>query len=380
MSPTAIEVVGAALFGIAVAHTFLTKYFEHLAHIQPAHAGVWHLLGEVEVVFGFWAFVLLAFMFFNAGPGSATHYLEGLNFTEPAFVFVIMVVAASRPILELCKIGARSVASFMPMKDAIAFYFVCLSIIPLLGSFITEPAAMTLAAIMLRDNYYTQGISRRLKYATLGVLFVNISIGGTLTPFAAPPVLMVAGKWNWDIWFMLANFGWKAAVAVVVNAAAVTMLFKTELDKFERLGGDNERSVPFTLMAGHVLFLFGVPLKGSAITLAMGTVVYAAAATGYGLFISSFTSSQVAAIFAAAVLSMLPTMQFSGMMQPVSTLEGGARLMGSMWPTTYYMHMSVGAFTKGLSFTDMQTDLLSLIAFPLVFVTFSVLLLKKQEK
>ena len=173
MSPTAIEVVGAALFGIAVAHTFMTKYFEHLAHIQPAHAGVWHLLGEVEVVFGFWAFVLLAFIFFNSGPGSATHYLEGLNFTEPAFVFVIMVVAANRPILELCKIGARGVARFMPVKDAIAFYFVCLSIIPLLGSFITEPAAMTLAAIMLRDNFYTQGISRRLKYATLGVLFVN---------------------------------------------------------------------------------------------------------------------------------------------------------------------------------------------------------------
>ena len=138
--------------------------------------------------------------------------------------------------------------------------------------------------------------------------------------------------------------------------------------------------INFLIMTATVLFLFGVPLKGSAITLAMGTVVYAAAATGYGLFISSFTSSQVAAIFAAAVLSMLPTMQFSGMMQPVSTLEGGARLMGSMWPTTYYMHMSVGAFTKGLSFTDMQTDLLSLIAFPLVFVTFSVLLLKKQEK
>ena len=274
MSPTAIEVVGAALFGIAVAHTFLTKYFEHLAHIQPAHAGVWHLLGEVEVVFGFWAFVLLAFMFFNSGPGSATHYLEGLNFTEPAFVFVIMVVAASRPVLELCKIGARSVASFMPMKDAIAFYFVCLSIIPLLGSFITEPAAMTLAAIMLRDNYYTQGISRRLKYATLGVLFVNISIGGTLTPFAAPPVLMVAGKWNWDIWFMLANFGWKAAVAVVVNAAAVTMLFKTELDKFERLGGDNERSVPFTLMAGHVLFLFGVVVFAHHPVMFMGIFLF----------------------------------------------------------------------------------------------------------
>ncbi|MFO1217873.1 MAG: ribosome-associated ATPase/putative transporter RbbA [Burkholderiaceae bacterium] len=138
--------------------------------------------------------------------------------------------------------------------------------------------------------------------------------------------------------------------------------------------------INFLIMTATVLWLFGVPLKGSVIALSLGAVIYVAAATGYGLFISSFTSSQVAAIFAAAVLSMLPTMQFSGMMQPVSTLEGGARVMGSIWPTTYYMHMSVGAFTKGLSFADMRTDLLALIAAPLVFLGLSVLLLKKQEK
>ncbi|MHA6234445.1 ribosome-associated ATPase/putative transporter RbbA [Pseudomonas fluorescens group sp. PF-69] len=138
--------------------------------------------------------------------------------------------------------------------------------------------------------------------------------------------------------------------------------------------------INFFIMTATVLFLFKVPLKGDILTLALGALFYVAAATGYGLFISTFTSSQVAAVFAGAVLSLLPTMQFSGMMQPVSTLEGGARLMGSIWPTSYYMHMSVGAFTKGLGFSDMATDLLTLALFCPTFLLLSALLLRKQEK
>ncbi len=138
--------------------------------------------------------------------------------------------------------------------------------------------------------------------------------------------------------------------------------------------------INFFIMTATVLFLFEVPLKGDILTLALGALLYVAAATGYGLFISTFTSSQVAAVFAGAVLSLLPTMQFSGMMQPVSTLEGGARLMGSIWPTSYYMHMSVGAFTKGLGFRDMATDLLTLALFCPAFLLLSALLLRKQEK
>jgi len=138
--------------------------------------------------------------------------------------------------------------------------------------------------------------------------------------------------------------------------------------------------INFFIMTATVLFLFKVPLKGDILTLTLGALLYVAAATGYGLFISTFTSSQVAAVFAGAVLSLLPTMQFSGMMQPVSTLEGGARLMGSIWPTSYYMHMSVGAFTKGLGFSDMATDLLTLALFCPAFLLLSALLLRKQEK
>jgi hypothetical protein len=117
---------------------------------------------------------------------------------------------------------------------------------------------MTLAALMLRDNFYAQGISNRLRYVTLGTLLVNVSIGGTLTHFAAPPVLMVAAKWNWDLWFMLGHFGWKAAIAVFVNAGVATLLFARELGEVAvdvRAAG---RSVPRTLIALHVLFLVGI--------------------------------------------------------------------------------------------------------------------------
>ncbi|MCF1485110.1 ribosome-associated ATPase/putative transporter RbbA [Agrobacterium vitis] len=136
----------------------------------------------------------------------------------------------------------------------------------------------------------------------------------------------------------------------------------------------------FAIMTITVWLLFGVPLKGSVVALTLGALLYTAAASGYGLFISSFTKSQVAAVFAAAVLSLLPTMQFSGMMQPVSTLEGAARLMGNLWPTSYYMQISVGAFTKGLGFGDLSKDLLLLTLFAPAFLVLSLFFLKKQEK
>ena len=189
--------VGAALFALAVLHTFSTRYFEHLAHTRTAHAGLWHLLGEVETVFGFWAFVLLLFMALAYGWGASSAYLDSRHFVEPMFVFVIMVIAASRPIMQLASDSVRSVARLLPVQPAIAGYFLSLSLVPLLGSLITEPAAMTLAALMLRERIFATNASNRLKYATLGVLFVNVSVGGTLTNFAAPPVLMVAAKWEW---------------------------------------------------------------------------------------------------------------------------------------------------------------------------------------
>jgi len=224
-----LEIVGAVLFALAVVHTFSTRYFEHLAHTRTAHSGLWHLLGEVETVFGLWAFILLVFMAAAFGWGVASAYLDSQHFVEPMFVFVIMVIAASRPILQLASDSVGAIGRVLPVHPAIAGYFLSLSFVPLLGSLITEPAAMTLAALMLRERIFKTGASSRLKYATLGVLFVNISIGGVLTNFAAPPVLMVAAKWEWSSAFMLSTFGTKAALAVLINAVVLTFLFRREL-------------------------------------------------------------------------------------------------------------------------------------------------------
>ena len=260
MSPavTAPELVAAVCFGLAVLHTFSTGLFARLAHSQPRHAGLWHLLGEVEVVFGFWAFVLFAALFWLSGQAAAVDYVEGRNFTEPLFVFVIMVIAASRPILASVTRLVDGLAGLLPHARPVAVFFLCLGLVPLLGSVITEPAAMTLAALMLRDRFFSQGLSTRLKYATLGMLFVNISIGGTLTHFAAPPVLMVAGPWQWDTPFMFATFGWKAALAVMVNASVLSLLFRRELTA-RGLGREaGTEPMPLTVAAIHMAFLVGV--------------------------------------------------------------------------------------------------------------------------
>jgi len=256
--PSLIQIIGAVLFGVAVLHTFSTKIFERLAHAQPRHAGFWHLLGEVEVVFGFWAMVLMVFMFAVSGRQEATGYLESRNFTEPMFVFVIMVIAGTRAILQFAGAIVRWVAAFMPLPRGQALYFLVLALVPLLGSFITEPAAMTLAALMLRDTLFARPVSRALMYTTVGVLFVNISIGGTLTPFAAPPVLMVAAKWNWDLWFMVSNFGWKSAIAVLINAGCAMLLFRKELGHMVEKPAEVAPAVPWQVVLVHLLFLLGV--------------------------------------------------------------------------------------------------------------------------
>ncbi len=269
------EIVAAIVFALAVLHTFSTKLFARLAHVQPAHAGLWHLLAEVEVVFGFWAFVLVIALVALTGKTDAVDYMESRNFTEPMFVFVIMVIAASRPILDICGSAVRILARLLPLQQSPVVYFLCLSLIPILGSFITEPAAMTVAALMLRDRYFGSPLSARFKYATLGVLFVNVSIGGTLTSFGAPPVLMVAATWQWDTAFMFTTFGWKAALAVTVNALAGTLFFRKELATLpDAQDRDAASAVPASVASIHFFFLVGVVLFAHHPAVFMGLFLF----------------------------------------------------------------------------------------------------------
>jgi hypothetical protein len=266
-----LEVIAAALFAVAVLHTLATKVFERLAHRHPRHAGLFHLLGEVEVVFGFWAAVLVAAMALVAGPTAAIEYAEGRKYTEPLFVVVVMVIAASRPVLEAIRALVATLARLTPWNTALVEAWLCLAVVPLLGSLVTEPAAMTLAALMLAPVVFRPDIPEALKYGALGVLFVNISIGGTLSAFAAPPVLIVAATWNWDSAFMAATFGWKAAIAVLVNATGAVLLLRGHLAvPAAQPEAPRRHRVPIAVTAIHFGFLAATILLAHHPTMFIG--------------------------------------------------------------------------------------------------------------
>ena len=261
MNPSSTELLATVLFGLAVIHTFSVKSFARWAHKYPRGSiaeNLLHFLAETEVVFGLWAAVLFAGIAVLEGSiAKSIEYVEGLNFNEPKFVLAVMVVAATRPVVNLAEGLLNRLASLLPLTPSVAFYATALSIGPLLGSFITEPAAMTLLAIVLKRRYFDREISRPLAYATLGLLFVNVSIGGTLTHFAAPPVLMVAHKWDWGTTYMLTHFGWRAAVSCVASTAVVCLLFRRLLREVPLVQGDR-RVIPAWLTVLHVMFLAAV--------------------------------------------------------------------------------------------------------------------------
>jgi MFS family permease len=260
MNPSTIQLIASCLFAVAVLHTFSTSIFQNLAHKHPNHAGLFHLLGEVEAVFGFWALILVVSIGLMVGGSEAVEYLESRNYTEPLFVFAIMVVAASKPVLVFAESFVHyvtlAISKLFRLPHHVVNFFVTLSLVPLLGSFITEPAAMTLAALLLKDKVFTQTNNTKLMYWTIGILFVNISIGGSLTSFAAPPILMVASAWGWDSLIVFKLLGAKAIVAVAVNAALATLLLHRDIPVFEvKKPG---QSMPAYVQLIHLAFLSGV--------------------------------------------------------------------------------------------------------------------------
>ena len=246
ISAEPFNVVATTIFVCAVLHTFLTARFLALSRrVQERHdraadaaglvrmpsvgAELLQFLGEVEVVFGLWAVPLLLLLAAFRGLAEARHYInDSLDFTEALFVVVIMALASTRPIVELAERLLRTLAD-IGGATAGAWWLAILIVAPLLGSLITEPAAMTIAALLLARHFFDRGPSWALKYATVGLLFVNVSIGGTLTHFAAPPVLMVSRPWGWDTIFMLSHFGWRAVLAIIVSTTIVYAWFRSEL-------------------------------------------------------------------------------------------------------------------------------------------------------
>lgn len=277
------NLVATGIFFLAISHTFLTsrflsishklhRRFESLAkHESHPRRGtffmqtrdwiqvkmtVFHFLGEVEAVFGIWLIPLALATLAFAGLDGVFSYIDSVNFTEPIFVVAIMTIASSKPVLRFAEWALARVAA-VGGGTPTAWWVSILTVGPLLGSFITEPAAMTICAILLVERFYKLQPGRRLRYATLGLLFVNISVGGTLDHFAAPPVVMVAHTWGWDLPFMFLNFGWKAIVGILVANGLFFVVFRRELAGLaaapERQKA--ERPVPLWITVTHVLFI-----------------------------------------------------------------------------------------------------------------------------
>ena len=246
------NLVATLIFLLAIVHTFLSSKFLSISHRwvhehnqkkkegkvdqDEVHmgAGVLHFMGEVEAIFGIWAVVLgIAISIFYDWTTVIYYIGQKVNYTEPMFVVVIMTLASSRPILKLSELLMWKVAGLIGGMLA-AWWLTILTIGPLMGSFITEPAAMTISAHLLASKFYDLRPSERLQFATIGLLFVNISVGGTLTHFAAPPVLMVAGPWDWGMGFMMGHFGWKAVLGILIANATYFYMYKGEMEELQK--------------------------------------------------------------------------------------------------------------------------------------------------
>jgi hypothetical protein len=279
------NLIATIIFLLAITHTFLAPKILALSHKiqhdyeaqlseihgpdlkekiprrqrQSIPAAVLHFLGEIEAVFGIWVIPLALLMWMAKGSVVTRHYLDqDVSYIEPLFVVVIMAIAASRPIVQAAVRALGLIAGQSPAR----WWAVLLTLGPLLGSFITEPAAMTICALLLGREFYRLGPSPRFMYATLGLLFVNISVGGALTNFAAPPVLLVADKWNWSTPFMLETFGFRAMAGIFISNGIYAVIFRHEFAHLAARRRDlppdesaSEEPVPLWITGIHLAFL-----------------------------------------------------------------------------------------------------------------------------
>ena len=259
-----IEKLSTLFLCIGITHTFLTPLFAKLSKkFQKGSAieALLHLLSEVEVVFGFWAFLFLVSWSLIEGVSQVVQYQQSLQMVEPLFIFAIMIVASSKPIVELAKTSliflSKTLAKLLPTNEILLQTFIVLGIGPLLGSFMTEPAAMTILALLLFKMIKHH--DEILLYGILGLLFVNVSIGGGLTHFAAPPILIVANKFGWGLSDVFINIGEAVLAAVLINALLFVLIFRKRIkESLQSLTTENSSEIPLWVSFSHVLFLVGI--------------------------------------------------------------------------------------------------------------------------
>jgi len=247
LSFSPFHLISLLIFILAIIHTLsVYKVHEWAArldlHQRPARRNkkrtrslsvhLLYFLSEVEIVFAFWAIPLFIAIALFYDWTISLEYINTRDYTEPLFVVVIFAMAATRPIVSASESIILGISKKLGGTIS-TFWLVLLTIGPLLGSFITEAAAMALCALLLSRQFFEYHPSKKLSYATLALLFVNISIGGVLTDFASPAVLILAHCWNWSVTTMFFDFGWKAILGIILSNLLYWSYFKKELKEMQ---------------------------------------------------------------------------------------------------------------------------------------------------
>ncbi len=264
-----ISYLATFFFGLALVHTFSVSIFAKWSRQfeKDSNAEIFlHLLSEVEVVFGFWAFIFLVVWALNSGVKPVIEYQNSLNMTEPLFIFCIMILASTRPIIatarKLILALSHFFAKLIPLDRVCIQFFVLLTFGPLLGSLITEPAAITIVALLLYRMIDEEKIESSVLYGVIALLFVNVSVGGALTHFAAPPILIVARTWNWSLSDVFFYLGEAAIATVFINTVLFIFVQRKKIIKSMRPIQDDHYPIPKWITVAHLLFL--VALVSSA--------------------------------------------------------------------------------------------------------------------
>ena len=275
------HIVSLLFFILAIIHTLSANQVHAFArsveiHQAPRRLGsrwqrsllvqMLYFLSEVEIIFAFWAIPLFIAMTLFYNWRIAAEYINTRDYTEAIFVAVVLSLAATKPILNAAGKTIKWCARWLGGSLS-AWWMTLLTIGPLLGSLITEAGAMTLCALLLSQKFYEFKPSTKLAYATIALLFVNVSVGGILTDFASPAVLVLAHCWHWTSADMFLTFGWKAALGIIISNLLYWFWFRkefSELNKKHRRLADSqflhsikekEEKIPFWITLIHMLFI-----------------------------------------------------------------------------------------------------------------------------
>ncbi len=273
---TPFRILTLLIFAAAVIHTLMANHFTSLAKkVDSAHARkergrkgpkkvsffaeTLYFLGEVEIIFALWVVPLVIVITSFYGWDDVIQYLNSRIYVEPFFIVVVMSLASTRPIIKMAEKGMKAVANLFGGSTK-AWWLALLTIGPILGSLITEAAAMTITALLFKEKLFEQSPSKRLAYATLGVMFVHFSVGGLLTNFAAPPALTLSRCWNWELSDFFSQFGMRVIIGILIVNALYFFFLRKDFDHLKPARGEkvNEEphgAIPFWVTAVHLVLL-----------------------------------------------------------------------------------------------------------------------------